>query len=925
MKNVKLLGVIAVCLLSTSVFVTIPAFSAQPPLSATTYYVGSIGQPSRMDSARAYDTASGELLQNIYQTLIWWSNKPVVNFTAGVGHNLTISEYADLSSYTPVLATSVPANGSGIVYNSSGSYWTFTINTNAVFQPWINGSGALQPSRNLTAADVVYSFQRQMVYDSPYAPTWMWFASAFGTMGFSAEYDGGPYSTYNNGTFMNTTDEIAAGINITSWVYPGPGPNDVTFHFQQPWAEGALKQIFAQTWGSIVNKDWVIAHGGWDGSFYPGWTNDYHWKPTRQRSELDAYKDPAIYGAAHGSTYPSFSYSACGTGPYNFTSWDTVNKRWRIDANPNYWLGWSNAGDKAGNYIHAVIEQGIDAWPTRKMLFLNGEFDVAVVPRANMYDLLTGNKYNPIAGINLVYNVASPSNDVLLFTMDVSGAYPYQSYVGAPTHLTGAEPYFFNNTHMRRAFAWALNYTDYIHAAWFDEAIWQNTWWVDGLAPASYKNTALPYRTLDYAMIKSELDQAIIDGYNISQTGFETTIAYNIGNDQRMISMNLIASAFATLGSKYKVNVVGLDWPVYLDAMYAGGLAIYDVGWLADFADPDNFCRPYQYSTGAFVVYQGALNTTAGGDRTLPSDQEFIDAEIDAAIVETNATLRGEMYWDLQERYWNDCISFPLIQPVGRRFARDWVQGWYYNSLYPGLYAYDIYKSAPTTYQPVDVEVTAITPITAYPWVYISSGQMKQLYGGGAPATMTFQVHVKRNDANTNVALLTVAVSLERFNLTALSAAVPVVNPSTPAYPASTIVLLAPGGEWTGMLTWYEDGKVSTCQANATWEIAAFVAVVGPNAEDNNTANNFADSGFNSIVLTCWNATTGNYYLMPGDINVDGIVNILDSIAFMNCFGKGLGQLGYNQAADLNRDGIVDILDAILFSYHLGQKIGSDP
>ena len=69
--------------------------------------------------------------------------------------------------------------------------------------------------------------------------------------------------------------------------------------------------------------------------------------------------------------------------------------------NPTYWLGFADAGNKAGNYIHTVIEKGIDAYPTRKMLFLEGEFDVGVIPRANMYDVLTST-YNPIAGVNLV-------------------------------------------------------------------------------------------------------------------------------------------------------------------------------------------------------------------------------------------------------------------------------------------------------------------------------------------------------------------------------------------------------------------------------------------------------------------------------------------------------------------------------------------
>ncbi len=140
--------------------------STQPPIDTSTYYVGTIGQPSRMDPARAYDTASGELIQNVAQTLIWWNDKNVVSFTPGVGHNLTVSEYADLDSYTPVLATALPT----VVYNGSGAYYTFNIRTTATFQPWTAADGSIIPSRNLKASDVIYSFQRQMVYDSYYAP-----------------------------------------------------------------------------------------------------------------------------------------------------------------------------------------------------------------------------------------------------------------------------------------------------------------------------------------------------------------------------------------------------------------------------------------------------------------------------------------------------------------------------------------------------------------------------------------------------------------------------------------------------------------------------------------------------------------------------------------------------------------------------------
>ena len=118
---------------------------------------------------------------------------------------------------------------------------------------------------------------------------------------------------------------------------------------------------------------------------------------------------------------------------------------------------------------------------------------------------------------------------------------------------------------MRRAFAWALNYTAYIKDAWFGEAIVERTWWVEGLSPASYKNTnaSMPQRDLNLTEMQNELNLAVIDGFNVGTEGFEMTLAYNIGNDQRLIACNLIAQAFQSLSPKYKCNVVGLDWPFW--------------------------------------------------------------------------------------------------------------------------------------------------------------------------------------------------------------------------------------------------------------------------------------------------------------------------------------------------------------------------
>jgi peptide/nickel transport system substrate-binding protein len=858
-------------------------------------------------------------LQNIYQTLIWWTDKKPVTFTPGVGYNLTIADYADLDQYGPVLATEVPTVGNGrIVVNASGSYWRFTINTNAQFQPWVDHLGNTVPARNITAADVVYSFRRQVVYDSIYSPDWMWMKLAFGYSSWRDVY-GGPYPflptdtaghyTYN-GTFLHAADEAKAGVLITNWCYAVG--NDVYFNFTLPWAEGVLKQIFAQTWGGVVNPDWVKEMGGWDGLFttgasdsnmMAGWTNNYHWKPTSTRSELDTYKSPTTF-PGHGSKYAAFTLGAVGTGPYKFTSWDTTNKIWRIDAwetatspdGSSYWKGFGQAGDKLGNYFHTVIEKGIDAWPTRKMLFLEGEFDVAAVPRANMYDLLTST-YNPISGVNLVYNIAALQNDVMLYDFSVPYENPYQSYVGYP-HKTGPEQFFFNNTHIRRAFAWALNYTAYLQDAWSNEGILQRSWWVEGLSPQSYKNTnaSMPQRNLNYTEMQNELNQAVFDGYNVGTEGFEMTLLYDIGNDQQLIACNLIAQAFLSLGSKYKCNVVGLDWPWILDPGWFVEKPMHDVSWVADFADSDNFCEPYQASWGSFCSGQFDPANNAQ-----PEDQAFVDQEIHAALVEPDSAKRGAMYQDLQYRYWLDVPSFPLIQPVGRRWARDWVQGWYFNALFPGLYAYDLWKSL-VPLENVDVDMTAtVTPATpTYSPVYIFHNQMRKGNGDPSPASMTFTLHVVRNDANGAITILYAAVGLTR------------TLGSDKQFANGTYVALLVGGSASATVIWWEDGTNQVMAGNTTgipYDVAGEAYPINANANDTDNGNNQQSAG-TLIAMTLLGDTTG-----------DGFVDIFDAIQLAKAFGTTPGSYGWNPDADLNSDGYVDIYDAIMLSDNFNNHV----
>ena len=109
---------------------------------------------------------------------------------------------------------------------------------------------------------------------------------------------------------------------------------------------------------------------------------------------------------------------------------------------------------------------------------------------------------------------------------------------------------------------------------------------------------------------------------------------------------------------------------------------------------------------------------------------------------------------------------------------------------------------------------------------------------------------------------------------------------------------LASGGYDKMVRLW----EVSTGQLKDT--------LVGHTASINSVAfspdgTTLATGGYDSTILL-WELTPTTEPLLFGDVNRDGVVNILD-VMFV---GSNLGQMGQNNA-DVNGDGVVDILDLV--------------
>jgi len=129
----------------------------------------------------------------------------------------------------------------------------------------------------------------------------------------------------------------------------------------------------------------------------------------------------------------------------------------------------------------------------------------------------------------------------------------------------------------------------------------------------------------------------------------------------------------------------------------------------------------------------------------------------------------------------------------------------------------------------------------------------------------------------------------ETFNLTAYA---------NTNFVASQNVTLSSGNSANIIFTWNTTGF-----AMGNYTISAYAC---PVPDETTIANN--------------NCTGGTVYVgIPGDINGDGTVNILDAKIVGNSFLATHDSPNWNPNADINGDGIVNILDAIVLANHFLQ------
>ena len=132
------------------------------------------------------------------------------------------------------------------------------------------------------------------------------------------------------------------------------------------------------------------------------------------------------------------------------------------------------------------------------------------------------------------------------------------------------------------------------------------------------------------------------------------------------------------------MEVVGEPFAVELKDQVAGRLPIFMLGWLEDYHDPQDWVFPFLASNGTYSGSQGFA----------PDLQTQLDNLIVQGAQETDPQARAKIYEQLQNLSYTNALDLFVDQPQLRRYMQMWVNGYYYNPIYPGFYFYSLSKGS---------------------------------------------------------------------------------------------------------------------------------------------------------------------------------------------------------------------------------------
>lgn len=623
----------------------------------TTLLVATFGGPETLDPALAYETSGGEIIQNVYETLVFYDGEATDKFV-------------------PQLAESWEVSADGTVY-------TFKIRSGVKFH-----DGA-----DMTPSDVAYSYQRGLLFGGYSGPQWLLAEPFFGIgvddISIVVDGEGACADDRECLSALPAADLVAACEKVKGAIVADDAAGTVTMTLNQAW--GPFIPTIANGWGSIVDQDWAAANGAWDGSC-DTWQNYY-----AEPSETDP-----------------LTTIMNGTGPFKLESW-TQGEELVLARNDNYWREPAKLERVVFKYIDewgtrfAMLQAG-DADMAAVPAENRSQVD-AMVGTMRVFDLASGSygeevevcaydpskqgveKFTPCAPgetglggpMRLYIGRPSLSSQDLFMTFNIRET---SNYVGSGQLDGNGIPLdFFSDVHIRRGFAYCFDWDTYISDVFDGEAVQQPV--LARIGMPGYEADA-PVYSYDPAQCEAEFKLADLDKDGIPAgddpegdvwtTGFRLQALYNQGNTSRQIISEILAANLAAVNDLFQVEIVGLPWPTFLRTLRASEAPYFTSGWVEDIHDPHNWYQPYMVGTYA-------------SRQTLPADlkAQFQDI-LNRGVGATDPAERQAIYEEANALYFEQVPTVLLATATTHGFDQRWVHGRVLNPIFSGDYYYGVYK-----------------------------------------------------------------------------------------------------------------------------------------------------------------------------------------------------------------------------------------
>ena len=613
---------------TTPTTTTTPSGQAPTFVKDNTYVLESPANFQYLDPQVSYYSYDYGVLQNVYETLLWWNGTNGINPIPWLATNFT-----EVNPSTYVLGLQ-----QGVTFQDGTPF-------------------------NATA--VCFTFDRSLVMDAaqPTGPgvSSGWIIEQLVHHSYFTFYGASP--SYNS-----TWVSDVLGMNFCQVL----SNYKVQFNLVHPSA--SFPVLLAGEWAAIVSPSWVIAHDD----------------PAAITSSGVNYAAYYEHTAGNGTTALNLpaSGSKAGTGPYVITSVNPTTYEIILTANSNYWGGPTNyMFGKIKPTIQTIDMKVVGDETTRLLDLKAGKATVVTVTPDNIFSVISRTAYDANGSYisntpGVVFRGPYPYYNTGWFQFNVN-------VTNSAGQLLSFQP--FADARFRMAVSDAVNVTDVLDSLTYGLDSAANFLYPPGTLPnGTYVANAKPGWSYNLTAAESLLKSAcsnpltsftyyngsaIPSGVINNKCSGQTIPLYYQNGDT--ITEKLLATVAANLNQISATDSLGLTFetvPVPAGTLYtlAGEHQIYGywAGWIDDYNWAIDWTGPMFSSTGTYPAWS-QWNFTYWNNlvsqAALADQQGNISGIVAAAVALGNSNNQADWYWlhEYQLYYW-----------VGST----WVNNWFYNS-----------------------------------------------------------------------------------------------------------------------------------------------------------------------------------------------------------------------------------------------------